>query len=314
MGYIRLKNGQVALRPKTNLKWQEMQIISYDIALSWTGVVYGGDKFVALPDLGHTSAQSTDGITWTQTTWQGKELQGKTLTYGGNKYVAAGAYSTDGITWTETTMPALGGDEQTFYSRTTYGGNKFVAVGRSYNGAYSTDGITWVQMNMPSFREWDNIAYGNDMYVATSSNEYSAYYPDVEDRNFIARSTDGITWVAVTPLFANTIQTMIYANGQFVALSSTEVGRSSDGETWNISQHRLSFIPWVLAYGGGRFIALGDVNSNSWAYSTDGINWTEATATVKKSWRSMAYGSGRFVAVAGSSNNGAYLNASDFNK
>ena len=130
MGYIRLKNGQVALRPKTNLKWQEMQIISYDVALSWSGVVYGDDKFVALPDVGHTSAQSTDGITWTRTTWQGKELQGTTLTYGDNKYVAAGAYSTDGVTWIETTMPTLDG-EATRYNRITYGGNKFVAVGKS---------------------------------------------------------------------------------------------------------------------------------------------------------------------------------------
>ena len=307
MGYIRLKNGQVALRPKTNLKWQEMQIISYDIALSWTGVVYGGDKFVALPDVGHTSAQSTDGITWTETTWQGKELQGTTLTYGDNKYVAAGAYSTDGVTWIETTMPTLDG-ETTRYNRITYGGNKFVAVGLSYTGAYSSDGITWTKMNMPRYKDWDELAYGNGVFVALG-NELSP-----ASGEYIARSTDGITWVDVTSPFTGSLMAMVYANGQFVVLSTTEVGSSSDGETWNISQHNLSFIPYVLAYGGGRFIALGDVNSNSWAYSTDGINWTEATATVKKSWRSMAYGSGRFVAVASSSNNGAYLNASDFNK
>ena len=313
MGYIRLKNGQVALLPKTNLKWQEMQIISYDIALSWTGVVYGGDKFVALPDAGRTSAQSTDGITWTETTWQGKELQGTTLTYGDNKYVAAGAYSTDGVTWTETTMPALQGDDQTFYSKTLYGNDKFVAVGRSYNGAYSTDGITWTQMNMPSFREWNNVAYGNGIYVATSSDEYSAYYPQIEDRKFIARSTDGINWTAVTPLFENTILALIYANGQFFALSTTEIGHSSDGETWQISQHKLSFIPRVISYGNNKFIVLG-WNTNSWAYSSDGINWTETTSIDKKSWRSMAYGNGKFVATASQNNNGAYLDASNFNK
>ena len=233
MGYIRLKNGQVALRPKTNLKWQEMQIISYDIALSWTGVVYGGDKFVALPDAGRTSAQSTDGITWTQ-------------------------------------------------------------------------------MNMPSFREWNNVSYGNGIYVATSSDEYSAYYPQIEDRKFIARSTDGINWTAVTPLFENTILALIYANGQFFALSTTEIGHSSDGETWQISQHKLSFIPRVISYGNNKFIVLG-WNTNSWAYSSDGINWTETTSIDKKSWRSMAYGNGKFVATASQNNNGAYLDASNFN-
>lgn len=307
MGYIRLKNGQVALRPKTNLKWQEMQIISYDIALSWTGVVYGGDKFVALPDVDHTSAHSTDGITWTRTTWQGKELQGTTLTYGDNKYVAAGAYSTDGVTWIETTMPTLDG-EHTRYNRITYGGNKFVAVGMSYSGAYSSDGITWTKMNMPRYKDWDELAYGNGVFVALGSELSPA------SGEYIARSTDGITWVDVTSPFDGSLMAMVYANGQFVVLSTTEVGFSSDGETWNISQHNLSFIPYVLTYGGGRFIAFGSVDSNSWAYSTDGINWTEATATIKKSWNAIAYGNGRFVAVASFDNNGAYLNASDFNK
>ena len=306
MGYIRLKNGQVALRPKTNLKWQEMQIISYDVALTWDGVVYGGDKFVALTDGSGAGAYSTDGITWTRVHLSVEGLFGRTLTYDGNKYVAVGGYSTDGITWTKTTMPALGGEYAT-YNRTAYGDGKYVAVGRSYDGAYSTDGITWTKMSMPRYKDWDNLAYGNGVFVVLGNELFSARGV------YIARSTDGITWVDVTSPIDGVLQAMVYVNGQFVVLSTTEVGRSSDGETWNISQHNLSFIPYVLAYGGGQFIALGGVNSNSWAYSTDGINWTEATATIKKSWNAMAYGSGKFVAVAGSSNNGAYLDASNFN-
>lgn len=307
MGYIRLKNGQVALRPKTNLKWQEMQIISYDVELSWSGVVYGDDKFVALGASYKSGVYSTDGITWTETHWTGKELGGRCLTYGGNKFVTAGGYSTDGITWIETTMPELGGDTA-FYERISYGGNKYVAVGQSYEGAYSTDGITWTKMHMPRHQDWDELAYGNGIFVAFGNE----LYPNRGE--YIARSTDGITWVDVTSPFYGSLMAMVYANGQFVVLSTTEVGFSSDGETWNISQHNLSFIPRVLAYGGGRFIAFGSVESNSWAYSTDGINWTEATATIKKSWNAIAYGNGRFVAVASFDNNGAYLNASDFNK
>ena len=307
MGYIRLKNGQVALRPKTNLKWQEMQIISYDTALSWTGVVYGGDKFVALPDVGHTSAQSTDGITWTETTWQGKELQGTTLTYGDNKYVAAGAYSTDGVTWIETTMPTLDG-ETTRYNRITYGGNKFVAVGLSYTGAYSSDGITWTKMNMPRYKDWDELAYGNGVFVALGNELYPA------NGEYIARSTDGITWTEEVSPFSGLLHSMIFANGQFVILSNLEVGFSSDGETWNIYQHNLSFNPWIIAYGNNKFVVLGGQTDNSCAYSTDGINWTEATTIDAKSWNAIAYGNGRFVAVASFDNNGAYLDASNFNK
>ena len=224
MGYIRLKNGQVALRPKTNLKWQEMQIISYDTALSWAGVVYGDDKFVAL-GAGYKS----------------------------------GVYSTDGITWTETTMPELGG-ETAFYERITYGGNKFVAVGQSYNGAYSTDGITWTKMNMPRHQDWDELAYGNGVFVALGNELYPA------NGEYIARSTDGITWTEEVSPFSGLLHSMIFANGQFVILSNLEVGFSSDGETWNIYQHNLSFNPWIIAYGNNKFVVLGCQTDNSWAY------------------------------------------------
>ena len=307
MGYIRLKNGQVALRPKTKLKWQEMQIISYDIELSWSGVVYGDDKFVALGAGYKSGVYSTDGITWTETHWAGKELGGRCLTYGGNKFVTAGGYSTDGITWTETTMPELGG-ETAFYERITYGGNKYVAVGQSYNGAYSTDGITWTKMNMPRHQDWDELAYGNGVFVALGNQLSPA------SGEYIARSTDGITWTEVTSPFSGLLHHMIFANGQFVILTNLEVGFSSDGETWNIYQHNLSFNPWIIAYGNNKFVVLGGQTDNSWAYSTDGITWTEATTIDAKSWNAIAYGNGRFVAVASFSNNGAYLNASDFNK
>lgn len=60
-----------------------------------------------------------------------------------------------------------------------------------------------------------------------------------------------------------------------------------------------------VCYGDGKFVAVpGD--SNTGAYSTDGINWTQTTLPVSTHWISVCYGNGKFVAVAGSNNVAAY--------
>ena len=56
----------------------------------------------------------------------------------------------------------------------------------------------------------------------------------------------------------------------------------------------------------GKFVAVA-WSSNYFAYSTDGINWTESTiSSTSRSWQSVCYGNGKFVAVASSTNYFAY--------
>ena len=63
---------------------------------------------------------------------------------------------------------------------------------------------------------------------------------------------------------------------------------------------------WYSAcYGNGKFVAV-DYDSTIAAYSTDGINWTQATLPTRESWTSVCYGDGKFVAVAGYTNIAAY--------
>ena len=57
-----------------------------------------------------------------------------------------------------------------------------------------------------------------------------------------------------------------------------------------------------VCYGNGKFVAIG---SGAVAYSTDGITWTEVTASSLRSG-SVCYGNGKFVAVMGVSAKGAY--------
>ena len=64
-----------------------------------------------------------------------------------------------------------------------------------------------------------------------------------------------------------------------------------------------------VCYGNGKFItvAWSSSDSNTFAYSTDGINWTEDTiSSTSRDWSSVCYGNGKFVAVAFSSNYFAY--------
>ena len=60
-----------------------------------------------------------------------------------------------------------------------------------------------------------------------------------------------------------------------------------------------------VCYGNGKFVAVASSGTIA-AYSTDGINWTQATLPVSASWRSVCYGNGKFVAVASTSTIAAY--------
>ena len=53
----------------------------------------------------------------------------------------------------------------------------------------------------------------------------------------------------------------------------------------------------LVCYGNGKFVAI-DGYSNIFAYSTDGITWTQGTMPSKQSWNSVCYGNDKFVAVA----------------
>ena len=63
--------------------------------------------------------------------------------------------------------------------------------------------------------------------------------------------------------------------------------------------HTLYSIP-------GKFVTVA-YNNKYFAYSTDGINWTESTiSSTSRYWRSVCYGNGKFVTVASNTNYFAY--------
>jgi hypothetical protein len=62
---------------------------------------------------------------------------------------------------------------------------------------------------------------------------------------------------------------------------------------------------WKPAGSAGKFVVIAD-GSNKIIYSTNGIDWTEATTLSNSAWRDVTYGNGKFVAISqfNSSNSG----------
>ena len=64
-----------------------------------------------------------------------------------------------------------------------------------------------------------------------------------------------------------------------------------------------------VCYGNGKFVAVvifGGITSNTMAYSTDGISWTQGNMSSSQDWKSVCYSNGKFVAVGNGSNIMAY--------
>ena len=56
-----------------------------------------------------------------------------------------------------------------------------------------------------------------------------------------------------------------------------------------------------VCYGNGKFVAVA-LNSDVFAYSTNGTSWTQGSMCSNGTWESVCYGNGKFVAVARGSN------------
>ena len=187
----------------------------------------------------------------------------------GGRFVAVkdsangGSYSNDGITWSAMSLPSTGNWSSIGYGLFADGSStakvsKFVAVRNgSAAAAYSEDGINWTATTMPLSTAWRAVVYGEGRFVAISS-------------------------------------------------SSTTVAISFDGEIWDTTGTLNTTGFLALAYGRGRFVAVKNGSANAVEYSEDGIVWTQAAMPANSNWNSVTWGNNRFVAVATDSNSGAY--------
>jgi hypothetical protein len=226
-----------------------------------------------------------NGATWTE---RGIGLGTKGHTYSVDKgdkkfYLVSGqhgqaAWSDDGMeTWTvltkETTTFDNGSASQLYINAAAYGNGRFVLGGGRGHTAVSTDGKTWTG------------AKGND----------------ASDSEAIFDGPSGF------------IDTMLFANGKFVALGGmdgqeTKSAWSIDGVNWTQGGDpglRNGSDSPRMTYGGGYIVAVD--NMGQAAYSTDeGLTWTATeTGFGITPVKDVAYGNGRFV-IVGSEGKAAY--------
>lgn len=214
------------------------------------------------------------------------------------------AYSSNGLDWTVTIpSPTLK------FNAFTYGSNKFIGISSTFlvdryvhKASISSDGVNWTTSNIQDnytspyiYGQYRSLIYGNDRFVAVGDNGHSSY------------SSDGISWVDTGPIGNNygyDWYKIAYGENKFVALrsytntSEPDLAYSSDGTTWTLSYLNTSKSWYSITYGNNKFVATG---RHGFAYSSDGINWTEipmpVVSPINQDWM-VTYGNGIFVALS----------------
>ncbi|MFZ4456954.1 MAG: T9SS type A sorting domain-containing protein [Bacteroidales bacterium] len=159
--------------------------------------------------------------------------------------------------------------------------------------AAETAPTTWVSRNSAADNQWQNVTYGNGLFVAVSNSGAG---------NRVMTSPDGINWTSRTSAADNQWIGITFGKGLFVAISNSGSGNrvmtSPDGINW-ISRTSAADNLWKsVTYGDGLFVAVATSGSgNRVMTSTDGITWTSSAAASDNLWESVTYGNGLFVAV-----------------
>ena len=219
----------------------------------------------------------------TLTTWTSIDAQGITTAgtemsvahgyvgLGTNKFVVisngdqAISYSTDGgSSWTgvNAALPATG------FNAITYGKGLFVAIKTGSNeAATSVDGETWTARTLPQSADWEDVVWGNGIFVAM------AQQPGA---NNLAYSIDGINWTSASaPDATKQPSGLAYGQGVFVVTydnDETQFAESYDGVTW-FARTGLTDIGEKVAFGNpctagastpiGRFVSVEDTSNTA---------------------------------------------------
>lgn len=157
----------------------------------------------------------------------------------------------------------------------------------------SVDGVLWESQVNPVDNDWEEVVYGNGLYVAVSGT-------GTGDR--VMTSPDGVNWTTRTSAADNPWTGLAYGDGIFVAVAKSggqRVMTSYDGITWTIRTPPISSNWSSVTYGNGLFVAVSSQSTlNDCMTSPDGITWTAQTLPRAQVWQSVTYGNGLYVAVS----------------
>ena len=244
--------------------------------------------------------------------------------------------STDGITWTQVTSSA-GWSPRIAFQAVVFDNKMWVmggnaSAGRMHDVWYSTNGADWTQATAaaawPIRSSFSAITYDNKMWVMGGgpSSTYS------QDTNDVWYSTNGSDWTQATAAAAWGIRggqtSFVYDNKMWIMggfLNGTtnynDVWSSSDGTTWSQVTASANWSQRMYASGvvydnkmwilGGSIYSGGVINKNDVWYSTNGSDWTQATAagswTARRIFSAVIFDS-KMIIVGGFSTASVYLN------
>ena len=236
----------------------------------------------------------------------------QSVCYGNGRFVAiAGrsddivAYSDDGITWKQSTLP-----KTKYWSCVCYGDDKFVAIAsgdaegnRTDYSAISYDGIIWEENILPESQYWYSVCYGDSRFVIVGATDKVLYGDGIDYSTFEMPSNQAYVSIC-------------YGKDKFVAITRTTYksgyfAYSDTGQDWTLVSTAAYMQDWnQVCYGKDKFVAVsfgnGSGGSRRYAYSADGIIWTESELPWKAGVRyyGIAYGNGLFVITESNYNNG----------
>lgn len=264
------------------------------------------------PNGSNVCETSADGINWVERAMPAGLLW--TVAAAGSTFYASGndpnsflTYyyyrSTDGINWTAESLPS------------SYFWNLPVKVGSIYlrNAVYdssfnptnvyatSPDGVNWTTRTMPATLSWYQPTSFGSTFLVFGNNSSSTCYAYT--------SNDGINWTGVALPYP--FQTTPVWNGsKLLSVSSSDASLnptnlacvSSDGINWQGVTMPSSQLWGPVGCFGSRFVvsAYGGVDwslnyglytaGNVFAYSADGVNWTQGTLPASLEWSNMTPG------------------------
>ena len=181
--------------------------------------------------------------------------------------------------------------------------------------AHIADGS--IHLTAEDVTNFDNKAAGNhkhlnDGHVTVSAANITGMIaverldPSVLERNYTVTSYE-----EMMALTKNEIQNgdSVFINGTkqsaWFVVDDTKLGEESTS-TSEIIVSNTSRRWYSVCYGNGKYVAVA-YNSNYFAYSTDGITWTEGTiSNTRRNWESVCYGNDKFVTVAWNYSHFAY--------
>jgi hypothetical protein len=180
------------------------------------------------------------------------------------------------------------------WSDIAYGSNKFIACASQTNQIATFNGTSWSEQTIPSTQLWSKILYGNNTFLIINNSNTTSVISTDSGSTWSTSSTPNNGWTAET-----------YGNGLFVIVKGGTINfyYSSNGSSWT-SGLLPSTSSWAsIAYGSDgtnqAFIAIAESTSSVAVSTNNLVTWTTRGIGLSEYWRSIAYGNGKFVAIAG---------------